>query len=621
MKIRKVEINGFRSIKNKEISFKCNGHKVLVGKNESGKSNILKALNLLSGKIPFENKDKKFLYSSKAFVRFSFDLEEDEINKCKKKFNEKIKVNQKTKLTQDLSIEKFFEKYSKNILYWIDCNAEPTWGYWGLDKDLQINGNWYVVGDNIANYGLAEQFPKQSYINEEFLAKNLEQTEETQKEEIIQNCLTQTNIEEIYIALREIIEEVVAPDDYTFPVINWQYSAQEHDLPSYVKREVFAQDPDSCIPLKNMFLLSGIQEDAIQEKISKTYKEGTNYMKTLFDSINRKTNKYLKNSWKEFSKVKMELRSDGANIAIGIQDSENTFDFRQRSDGFRRFISFLLLMSVEMNKRTGKNSLILIDEPETGLHPSSAKDLRNKLIELGKDNIVVYATHSISMIDTENIENNLIVTKKRQNTNIEKAKEDGTSPAENVYRAIGYSIYEDLKKTNILLEGYTDKQTFDLFMMGNEWKKFGKCYTGGVKNIKNICPILDLADRKYFILSDADKVALQHKKEMGNPSYWFIYKDLGSDAITIEDFYEQEFFFGIVKKVFEDNKISIERFDLEKETDRINYIRNFLNNTSNSNPIIKNIKDLCIKDIKKTNIKKEKIMGVLDALLEKITSS
>ena len=63
MKLRKVQICGFRSIAEMEILFEGNGHKVLVGKNESGKSNILKALNLLSGEAGFETKDKKAAYT------------------------------------------------------------------------------------------------------------------------------------------------------------------------------------------------------------------------------------------------------------------------------------------------------------------------------------------------------------------------------------------------------------------------------------------------------------------------------------------------------------------------------------------------------------------------------
>ena len=61
MRLKKVEIHGFRSIEKMDIPFDGNGHKILVGKNESGKSNILNALNLLSGNIAFDQKDEKEL--------------------------------------------------------------------------------------------------------------------------------------------------------------------------------------------------------------------------------------------------------------------------------------------------------------------------------------------------------------------------------------------------------------------------------------------------------------------------------------------------------------------------------------------------------------------------------
>ena len=94
-------------------------------------------------------------------------------------------------------------------------------------------------------------------------------------------------------------------------------------------------------------------------------------------------------------------------------------------------------------------------------------------------------------------------------------------------------------------------------MKGRDWKDFGICYTGGAKNIKCVVPILELASRKYFVLSDGDDVAKREKKNMADPDYWYTYKDLGSDAITIEDFYERVFFMGIVQKILKQNEIEM----------------------------------------------------------------
>ena len=425
-----------------------------------------------------------------------------------------------------------------------------------LSKKIILTGNnWHHL--NPVFFSAHPDFKKipetVSYLNEDLLYQFTEQ----EKHKIIE-YLSQTTLKEIYQNLQNIIGELVTPPNnikISFPVIKWEYNKAKHDLPTHLDKNTFVSDPNTCIPLKNMFLLSGIQETDIGKEISEKSNSYNSY-KNLLETVNKKTNEYIKKSWKEFTDVKLQLRSDGSNIVIGIEDSMNTFDFQQRSDGFRRLISFLLLMSVEEQISEKQQKLILIDEPEVGLHPSSAKDLRNKLIKLGKNSWVVYATHSISMIDTENIENNLIVSRDKENTTIQSAKEDGTSPAEMVYQAIGYSIYEELKQKNILLEGYTDKKILKLFMTDDSnWQNFGICYTDGVKNIKTVTSILELVNRQYFILSDSDKSAKQEKKNMKNPKYWYTYKDLGSNAITIEDFYNRDFFLKIVKGILANNNI------------------------------------------------------------------
>lgn len=55
MNLKTVEINDFRSIKHEIIDFSSDTCKVLVGINEAGKSNILKAISSLNNKYGIEN--------------------------------------------------------------------------------------------------------------------------------------------------------------------------------------------------------------------------------------------------------------------------------------------------------------------------------------------------------------------------------------------------------------------------------------------------------------------------------------------------------------------------------------------------------------------------------------
>lgn len=620
MNLVKVEIHGFRSIKEMTISFNGYGHKVLVGKNESGKSNILKALNLLSGEI-FGGGHKKVEHEGNEFVQFTFELEAHELQKCMDELTSAKKfIHNSGMLTSEHTVESFLEKICKRIHYRANPLETGEWKYCELDNNTEIDDGWYCVERSVARafrFG-GEETSTDSYVHKDFIKTNLDEEEQTG----IYDYLSKVELSEICRSCGETIKDVLELENEPFPVIYWEYNSQDHDLPAFVNREEFSSNPGSCIPLKYMFLLSGIQEDEIHERIVEANEQGPNRLKSLLDKVSRETNKYIESNWKEYcseyKKVKIELQKNGDNIDIGVKDSENTFDFQERSGGFRRFISFLLLMSGE------QNSLILIDEPETGLHPSSAKDLRNELINLAKENIVVYATHSISMIDTENIENNLIVSKKSENTSHKPAKEHGISPAESIYQAIGFSIYENLKEVNILVEGYTDKQILKRFMTGDKWEKFGICFTEGVKNIKCVTSLLDLVGRKYFVLSDADSAAKKEKKAAANPEYWYTYQDLGMEETTIEDFYEREFFLKTVRRVLNNHHIDIDGLEVElnQYSNKIKLVKDFLNKKKikqGISKIITEIKNQCIQDFDE-DLHREKITNLLTAFLRRINS-
>jgi predicted ATP-dependent endonuclease of OLD family len=97
---------------------------------------------------------------------------------------------------------------------------------------------------------------------------------------------------------------------------------------------------------------------------------------------------------------------------------QNYFSLAQRSDGFKRFVSFLLLISASVLKEKIKNALLLIDEPDIGLHPKGSKLLKDELFKISKSNRVVYSTHSIFMIDKEKLSRNLICTKENEITKV-----------------------------------------------------------------------------------------------------------------------------------------------------------------------------------------------------------
>ena len=369
--------------------------------------------------------------------------------------------------------------------------------------------------------------------------------------------------------------------------------------------------------------------------------DSTPALRTLFENIAKKVNTYIKDSWqeygKEYSSVRVCLQLNDKSIDLYIKDKESSFGFEKRSDGFKRFISFLFTIAMPLEyETTNRQTMLLIDEPETGLHPSAAKDLHYKLKKLAKKIPVIYATHSISMVDTETIENNLAIKKINENTikDIEKQKEDGKHPANLIYQALGFSIYEMLRPKNIIFEGYYDKKLFNMLIENNDdnktyWNDIGICFMNGLKNIKNIISFLELAKCKYIIVLDSDRPANEGKKEFQekygeHKALCFTYEDLGLVHITGEDFLQNDFIKEQIEILQQNENFELDVKTLDiTENDKLENIKKAIktnNNTisNNTKNIIKLLKEQLWENCKIENIQTDKVQQALEKIKEKL---
>ena len=101
MVIEKVEIKNFRSIDSLEFNFDKN-FQILVGINESGKSNILKALSLLSKENELKNDDIRDISHEEnpnieSYVKFYLKIYPEWLEDVYDKIKEQV-------LTKDLSL-------------------------------------------------------------------------------------------------------------------------------------------------------------------------------------------------------------------------------------------------------------------------------------------------------------------------------------------------------------------------------------------------------------------------------------------------------------------------------------------------------------------------------------
>lgn len=183
----------------------------------------------------------------------------------------------------------------------------------------------------------------------------------------------------------------------------------------------FLNNPEATsIPLKNCFRLAGYTDDL--NSILPLLNDSTE-REEIRDKLSDAVTNHLKSIWKRHNvKITFDLTPTSLNFHIkdvGIKNKAKTIE--QRSDGFKQFISFLLTISAENKNSDLKNTILLLDEPETHLHPKAQEDLLIELVEITKrnNNILLFATHSNYLIDKNLIERNAKTIKLNDKTIIE----------------------------------------------------------------------------------------------------------------------------------------------------------------------------------------------------------
>ena len=622
MKLDRVEIKNFRSIKEHTLSFDpaC---RVLVGINESGKSNILKALRLLNESYkPSKIDDVRERVGrekniNEAYVRFIFKMEKSDSDLVLSRVMGKILASgEEAKIvsvgTKKISIKDYCAE--RNEAIWRVNLLEETKGasYWNLINGYKILSGWKKP-TNICPPEFEIEVKGQKVKLRSFKYIEVAELPPGIPAEYLENFSSSDLNTSVGTELMHVVENNL-PE-----TIFWEYD--ENDLlPNSVDIAKFSANPDSCPPLKNMFILAGIDEEDIKETLETELQGSPNQVQNFLDQIADQTTGHFRTVWEEYRDISFSLRLNANNIIPGVKEA-NTHDFAKRSDGFKRFVTFLLMISVEVETQQMEDTLLLIDEPEMSLHPSGARYLRNELIRISKKNYVVYSTHSIFMIDSGNIGRHYIVKKKGEVTTLEEADASNIAEEEVLLNALGYSAFEILKEKNIIFEGYKDKKLFQVALgaasaaLKRKFERVGICHGTGASSLRAITPIIELAKRDCIIVSDGDDPALREQKNYKtNKGFgtWFTYQEIDPTvtAVTGEDFVKKALVVSSVNKVIAGGSMpAFTLADLPTDHRKLETIKDWLvangMTVDQAKSTLVNIKDEIFENLTPANIETE----------------
>ncbi|MBP2322622.1 putative ATPase [Kibdelosporangium banguiense] len=159
-------------------------------------------------------------------------------------------------------------------------------------------------------------------------------------------------------------------------------------------------------------------------------------------------------------------QADADYLRIWVSDDldPSEIELDQRSVGMQYFFSFFLVFLVEAED-AHVNSILLLDEPGTSLHGLAQAKIVEFLRKLSKDNQVLYSSHSPFMIDAEHLETVRPVYED-PTTGSTKISEDVWPKDKDalfpLQAALGYQLAQSLfiSKRQVAVEGMTDYWIF-----------------------------------------------------------------------------------------------------------------------------------------------------------------
>ena len=489
MRVSSVIINNYKSIGTvKNILLLEDDVTALIGKNDSGKSNVLEILGgisfshyILDEFYKFNNKidneetslivELKFTQKESVFLKEYKNIEDDYTYFYFSQNKEiEFKGGYSRLFNEDMELIKSISYIKNELISYLEENY-----YDSMDKEFFNEVISYVNSMKSINSIIWIKYKKilnkllyilNSYDDEYIcLSEDEEFDKEKQKNSNIENLMYD---EKRYALIRhlEIVKSKIRKKYALLP--RFYHRKVEEELQSeYQLEEAKKQIKDRKGALYKFllaseistqeFLLSMENDDEKQLKICRNkIKEKVKY------NIQKKFNKFYE---EENVQIKVLFKNDL--IKILVKTNENTTNISERSNGLRWYLN--LFIDILANDIKDTNVIFLLDEPGVYLHVNAQRELLRLFYDLCKnDNQVVYSTHSPYMIDSNNIINIRAIEKdERGHTNIYNtaydnkfnsvSKRETLSP---LIQAIGadlrFNIGPQAEKLNIVTEGITD---------------------------------------------------------------------------------------------------------------------------------------------------------------------
>ena len=579
MKLTKVRITEFQSIQD-STEFEIGDVTCLVGKNEAGKTAILKALYRLN---PIIESDGNFDVTDDYPRRSVIDYQED-VETQRRKPAQVVQATYKLETDDRAAVEEVFgPKCLKGRTPTVTLHKGYSNKHWfsGLNVNCEATIKHLVEAAGLPPLLVAELLKKNTA---EEMVEPLAATEQMEAVQELTPMLQ--NISEHGVSYA-VCNDIIKSRLPKFLYFDEYYQMKGQDNLDTLKNRVANKTlEESDHPLLGLIELARLDLDQLTDP-----KRTVALIAKLGAAENQLTQKVLAYwSQNRHLRMKFDIRpaqpgdpegmTSGTNIWGWLNDTKHNVDtlLGGRSRGFIWFFSFLAWYS--QLRRKDENIILLLDEPGLSLHAKAQEDLlRYFEKELTPHHQLIYTTHSPFMVDPTHFGRVRIV----QDLSIEQNSEDLSEEQEGtqvitevldatpdslfpLQGALGYEIYQTLfvGPNSLVVEGVSDLlyiQTISALLQargkaglnadwaitpvgGSDKVPTFVALIGAQTNL-NVAVLIDYQKR------DQQNIENLYKKKLLHKNHVLTYADfVAGEEADIEDMFNPEFYLKLVNHTF-----------------------------------------------------------------------
>lgn len=536
MRIYDISILNFRGIKVLR-NLKVGEINSFVGKNDSGKSNILKALDaFFNEKFTANDVYKGIDEDEKTEITIRFETNEI-INPLALDIEGKIKLKKVFTFSST-------GKLIKELFYTCnDIDSEQYLNCWGL-KEVDING--FLTNLNVEFSRSGRGVTNLSKI--ELLDVSTQHLGRREKEYTGDEYLK--NLKKSY-------------DFFELPDYSLFDAEQDLNVGSTAFQGQFK--PIATQSLQNNLVLTTQIETNVQNDLETEFNAITELMKRNVPNLEIIKPSVICN-WGNLVKFDLALKFTTDTFEIPISN---------KGTGFKRLL-MVAYFEYLAQKTSKKHQIFGIEEPETFLHPELQHDLLDSIIALSENSQFFITTHSPVFAGATN-NSNIVVVKKIDEISNYFNYENEIDILDVVIKELGirpnYNLLNDNYRKAVFVEGSGDVKF---------WQKAFEKINGGIPEDILLIPcggdqveffvnaeLCRKINRKFIFILDSDKGAADYDSKLANKQLLINkVQELGGEfdilrKREIENYYSRD----AIQRLMEDVNILPEEFQIEDYTD------------------------------------------------------